>query len=127
MLNISTKSIKLLALLFLFTTGLSAQFFTEDFDGALPADWTAAQADMSPVNGTSNWVHSTAGPMGGFAINPLASTSAANGFMLFDSDLNCSGGQDVWLISPAVDCSAFANVFVPVSYTHLTLPTIYSV
>ena len=110
--NISTRTIKLLAFLFLFSTGLSAQFFTEDFDGAIPATWTIQQNDGSAMNATSNWVHSTMGPMGGFAINPLASTSAANGFALFDSDLNCSGEQDVWLISPSVDCSAFPSVFV---------------
>ena len=112
MSNISTRTIKLLAFLFLFSTGLSAQFFTEDFDGAIPATWTIQQNDGSAMNATSNWVHSTMGPMGGFAINPLASTSAANGFALFDSDLNCSGEQDVWLISPSVDCSAFPSVFV---------------
>ena len=112
MSNISTRSIMLFALLFLFSQALSAQFFTEDFDGAIPASWTTTQADASPVNATSNWVHSTTGPAGGFQINPVASATAANGFALFDSDLNCSGGQDVWLISPSVDCSSYSEVFL---------------
>ena len=112
MSNISTRSITLFALLFLFSQAISAQFFTEDFDGAIPADWTTTQADASPVNATSNWVHSTTGPAGAFAINPVASATAANGFALFDSDLNCSGGQDVWLISPTIDCSSYSDVFL---------------
>ena len=43
-------------------------------------------------------------------------TTAGNGFALYDSDLMCSGNQN-----------AYIQIATPVSYTHLTLPTIYSV
>ena len=112
MSNISTRTIMLFALLFFFSTNLAAQFFTEDFDGGIPTDWTTLQNDSSPSSATSNWVHSTTGPAGSFAIGALTSTSAANGFALFDSDLNCSGEQDVWLISPSIDCSSYSSVFL---------------
>ncbi len=40
-----------------------------------------------------NWVIGTDGPAGGFAIADIASTTAANGFALFDSDLYCGLNQ----------------------------------
>ncbi|MFM2207549.1 MAG: hypothetical protein RL213_1524 [Bacteroidota bacterium] len=47
------------------------------------------------VIGTDNWVidQTGTGPTGAFAIAPIASATAANGFALFDSDLLCSGDQ----------------------------------
>ena len=103
----------LFAFAFLFCASMNAQIFTEDFDGGLPADWQAVQMDASPVNASSNWVYSTTGPGGGYATNPIASTTAANGFMLFDSDLNCSQMvQDVWLISPVIDATTYDDVVV---------------
>ncbi|MBK9016916.1 MAG: hypothetical protein IPM82_24230 [Saprospiraceae bacterium] len=99
----------LLTLMLLLTVGssLSAQapFWTEDFDSQLPADWTAI---MAAGNGTptSNWVWTNTGPAGGFSTGPLVSTTATNGWMLFDSDLNCSGNQDVRLVSPKLDLSS---------------------
>jgi len=42
---------------------------------------------------------------GAFAIAPLASTTAANGWVIFDGDANCGGNQDAWLITPAIDCT----------------------
>jgi hypothetical protein len=95
---------------------MNAQIFTENFDGSLPAEWTASQMDGSAMNVSSNWVYSTTGPQGGFAIGTLTSTTAGNGFMLFDSDLNCQGPQDVWLISPSFDATGFDDVVV--SFEH---------
>lgn len=91
---------------------LDAQIFVEDFDGGLPAGWTASQVDGSTVNASSNWIHSTTGPQGPYSIGPLTSTTADNGFMIFDSDLNCDAPQDVWLISPSFDATGFDDVVV---------------
>lgn len=106
----------LLALTFLFCGTMNAQIYSENFDGGLPADWAVSQMDASAVNASSNWIYSTTGPQGAFSIGPITSTTAANGFMLFDSDLNCEGPQDVWLISPSFDATAFDDVVV--SFEH---------
>jgi hypothetical protein len=106
----------LLALTLFVCGNMNAQIFTENFDGSLPAEWTASQMDGSAMNVSSNWVYSTTGPQGGFAIGTLTSTTAGNGFMLFDSDLNCQGPQDVWLISPSFDATGFDDVVV--SFEH---------
>lgn len=94
----------MLLLTFMVGSSLNAQtpFWTQDFNGGLPATWKAIMA-AGNGNPTSNWVHTTTGPAGGFSTGPLMSTTAANGWMLFDSDLNCSGNQDVRLQSPKLD------------------------
>ncbi len=107
-----TPSLFLALFLFLGSASVFAQsFWSEDFDGQLPADWTAIMA-AGDGTATSNWVWSTTGPAGPFSIGALASTTAANGFMLFDSDLNCSGEQDVWLVSPKLDMTGHPAVFL---------------
>jgi len=63
--------------------------------------------DGSTQNASSNWIYSTTGPQGPFDIGIITSTTAGNGFMIFDSDLNCEGPQDVWLISPSFDANKF--------------------
>lgn len=86
---------------------LSAQFFTERFDGGLPETWTATEVKGNNT-ASSNWIYTTIGPQGEFAnaTGPLNSTSATNGWMIFDSDLNCRlADQEAWLISPAIDGS----------------------
>ncbi len=110
MKDFTQKLFALTAFLLIGMTAFSQDpFFTEDFDGALPADWKAIKiaGDNTP---SSNWVWSSTGPAGGFAIGAIQSTTAANGFMLFDSDLNCSGNQNVWLQSPKLDLSDKDNV-----------------
>lgn len=79
-------------------------FWTEDFDGALPADWKAIKIAGNNTP-SSNWIWTTTGPAGSFPIGAIASTTASNGWMIFDSDLNCSGNQNVWLQSPKLDLS----------------------
>lgn len=65
---------------------------------ATPGEWSfndnAASGD--------DWVIGTGAPSGSFAIAPIASNSAADGFALFDSDLLCSGNQnaDVYFTTP---------------------------
>ncbi|MBI1227387.1 MAG: T9SS type A sorting domain-containing protein [Bacteroidetes bacterium] len=94
-------------------SNLNAQtpFWSEDFAGQIPADWTAIM-DAGNGNASSNWVWTNVGPTGPIPTAPLASTTAANGWMIFDSDLNCSGNQDVSLISPKLDLSGRNQVFL---------------
>ena len=111
------KKLTRLTLFLIFLTSVvlpsQAQILSESFDGGIPADWQALQMDNSPVTASSNWIHTNAGPMGGGSLGPLASSTANNGWMIFDSDLNCNmTAQDVWLISPSMDCTAFSDVLV---------------
>ena len=105
MKNFTQKILGFFAFLLL-TVSLSAQtpFWTEDFDGGLPDDWTALEAVGNGMN-ASNWMWTTDGASGPVAsiIPDLNSTTSDNGWMIFDSDLNCSGAQNVWLIMPKLD------------------------
>ena len=80
-------------------------------DFGTPADWSFA------VNGTANhnWVIGTGAPAGSFPIGAIMSTTAANGFAKFDSDLLCgadgSQNSDVRLVTP-VNLTANAAVQV---------------
>jgi len=81
-----------------------ATLYTNDF--GTPSEWNFQ------VNGTatSNWVIGTGVPSGPFAIAGIASTTAANGFAMFDSDSYCDpdGTQnaDVFLVNSAADLSS---------------------
>lgn len=86
-------------------------FFTEDFADEIPADWTALEV-VGNGGAFSNWEHTTVGATGPFGIGSLNSTTADNGYAIFDSDANCSGSQEAWLISPAIDASDKAEVFL---------------
>ncbi len=79
-------------------------FWTESFADSLPATWTAIEV-AGDMSASSNWTWTNTGPAGGFSTGPLASATAADGWMIFDSDLNCSGEQDAWLVSPGLDLS----------------------
>ncbi len=74
-----------------------ASYYSNDFSTA--SDWSFH------VNGTANhnWVIGTVAPAGSFPIPAIASTSAANGFALFDSDKLCgadgSQNSDVRLVN----------------------------
>ncbi len=60
---------------------------------------------------TDSWVIGTTEPSGSFAIDPIASTTAANGFALFDSDLLCSGNQEAFVqMANPVDLSGYPGV-----------------
>ncbi len=69
------------------TVHTGAVIFSDDF--STPANWTIS----NQAGNTDDWTIGTAGPAGTYAIPAIASTSAANGFALFDSDLLCSGNQ----------------------------------
>ncbi|MBW8050722.1 MAG: T9SS type A sorting domain-containing protein [Cytophagales bacterium] len=82
-----------------------AIIWSEDFAGGIPPGW----ANVANV-GADMWIYSTTGPQGAFPIGPINSTTTANGYMLFDSDLLCSGNQDASFITSAIDLSLNPNV-----------------
>ncbi|MCB0571008.1 MAG: T9SS type A sorting domain-containing protein [Phaeodactylibacter sp.] len=117
MMNFKTFTQLTLSLLFCLSLGNAALaqnvFYTEDFAGGFPNDWTSVEV-VGNGQPSSVWVYTTAGPTGPFATAALASTTAGNGWMLFDSDTNCNHpeGQDAWLISPAIDGSGLTEVWL---------------
>lgn len=85
-------------------------FYTNDFSN--PADWTIGNNAVG-AGSSDNWVIGTAVPSGAFPIDPIVSTSAANGYALFDSDLLCSGDQSAWVGNAApVNCSGQSTVAI---------------
>ncbi|MDB4754982.1 hypothetical protein OAF80_00870, partial [bacterium] len=83
--------------------------FCEDFSGgAIPAGWST----NSNAGSTDIWEYSTAGPTGGFSIGPITSTTAGDGFMMFDSDALCSFDQNADLETPPINCGTSPGVFL---------------
>jgi hypothetical protein len=77
--------------------------FSEDFNGSLPAEWTNTVID-GPT-GYPGWEWTDVGGDWGGQLN---STTAANGYMILNSDANgvsINDPEDAELISPAIDCS----------------------
>jgi len=111
----STKSMLSILCFFAFIGITNAQdiLLEETFDGEIPATWTNVEV-VGNGQPSSVWVHTTTGPAGPFATDPLSSTTAGNGWVIFDSDLNCNDpeGQDAWLISPALDATGMDVVFL---------------
>ncbi|MEM9846857.1 MAG: T9SS type A sorting domain-containing protein [Bacteroidota bacterium] len=107
------KNFLLLSFLFVFTfSNAQNAVFTETFDGGLPDNWSALEIQGNGQS-SANWNYTTFGPTGDFAIPPIQSTTAANGWMVFDSDLNCSfENQEAWLVSPELDGSDLDVVFL---------------
>jgi len=78
-------------------------------DLSVPADWTISNSSSN----NDNWVIGTAVPSGSFPIAPIASTTAANGYALFDSDSLCSGNQNAHLTTAqSIDCSGHPGVIL---------------
>ena len=106
--------LSLLVITFLFAgSAVYGQFFLDRFSNGLPSDWTTVERVGNGTE-TANWFHTTTGPAGMFPSAPLNSTSANDGWMIFDSDLNCNldVGQDAWLISPAIDATGQRQVIL---------------
>ena len=89
------------------TSSNRAVIWTNDL--SVPADWTISNSSGN----ADNWVIGTGVPAGTFPIAGIASTSAANGFALFDSDLLCSGNQNAHLTTAqSIDCSGHPGVIL---------------
>lgn len=102
------KNFTLIALFsFIFAVGLSAQtFFSEDFGDGIPDTWENVEVEGNGMP-SSVWLHTTVGPTGPTPYDALTSTTADNGWAIFDSDLNNNLGspQNAWLISPEIDAT----------------------
>ena len=86
-------------------------FYTNDFSN--PSDWVISSEITSGAGADDNWVIGTTGPTGSFAIDPIESTTAANGFALFDSDLLCSFNQIANLtLANGINCSDQTEVLL---------------
>lgn len=81
-----------------------APFWTDDFS-------VAAHWNLTDHVGPDAWTIGTTGPVGSYKIPNILSTTAANGFGLFDSDQLCSNNQDAKLtiVSPIV-CTGHPHI-----------------
>jgi len=85
----------------------AAIIWSDDF--SVPANWVIS----NDVGNTDDWIIGLTPPSGVYFINPIASTSAANGFALYDSDLMCSGNQIGNLTTAnAINCTGHPQVRV---------------
>jgi len=86
---------------------------SEDFANALPDDWIS-QVVAGNDEPSAAWIHTTVGPTGPVGGEALNSPTATNGWMIFDSDLNCNNqmAQDAWLISPPIPAGEATEVFL---------------
>lgn len=86
-------------------------FWTNTF--GTPSDWTMANEETAGAGMDDNWTIGTAGGAGSYALPALTSTTASDGFALFDSDLHCSGSQSGFIRNVgAIDCSGQTSVIV---------------
>jgi hypothetical protein len=71
----------------------SAPFWSEDFANGIPATWTNSTAPWE-YRGTSTSPSNSTGSQGAYASagNPITSATAANGFIIFDSDYYDNNG-----------------------------------
>jgi len=92
---------------------IQAAFWSDDFSNA--GNWIPS----NQVGNSDDWVIGTGIPSGPFAIPAIASTTAANGYALFDSDLLCSGDQiaDIENLN-AIDCSTHGAVSLSFEQTY---------
>ncbi len=66
---------------------------------------------IGTLNGTTdNWVVGTTPPSGDYAIDTILSTTAANGFALFDSDLMCNTDNGYIATAAPIDLSGVPHV-----------------
>jgi len=92
-------------------TTQSVPFYMEDFAAGIPGTW---QNNDLAGDGVF-WRYTLTGALTtSFGNLSPVGTSAANGYVIFDSDSAFASAGDGELISDAIDCSAHANV-------HLTL------
>ncbi len=90
----------------------STPFWTNTF--GTPSDWAMANNEANGSAGASNnWTIGTSGGAGTYALAALTSTTASDGFALFDSDNYCSGSQSGYIKTVApIDCSTHPSVVV---------------
>jgi Secretion system C-terminal sorting domain len=91
--------------------GAREEIWSDDFSN--PSNWVAGT--LAGAN-SDTWVIGTEGPTGAFSgpqVGIIASTTAANGFALFDSDAYCGGNQHATLtIANPVDLTGNTSVLL---------------
>tara|TARA_B100000902_G_scaffold400002_1_gene474446 strand:+ start:15140 stop:17092 length:1953 start_codon:yes stop_codon:yes gene_type:complete len=98
--DVSTKTLKSDKIISSYMSK-STPFWTEDFSGGIPSGWTNSTTVIPPVL-SAPWVYRgpntnpniSVGSQGAYAgtNGPIASPTASNGFMIFDSDFYDNGG-----------------------------------
>ena len=84
-----------------------ATIWSNDF--STPSDWTIGNI----AGNSDDWVIGTGVPSGTYAINGIQSTTAANGFALYDSDFMCSGNQNAFIqIANPINLAAYPDVSI---------------
>ena len=78
------------------------------FDFSTTANWTLGNLDGA----TGSWVVGTAVPSGDFPIDPILSSTAANGYALYDSDLLCGTDNAYIQLANPVDLTGQGSVAV---------------
>lgn len=87
---------------------VNAVVWSSDFSDA--SEWTTTHADGADAH---DWIIGTTGPAGSFPSDPIASTTADNGYALFDSDLLCGTNQEAYLTTAtSIDLSANLQVIL---------------
>jgi hypothetical protein len=82
----------------------STVFYTQDFAGGIPSGWTTG---VFPGGGAS-WKWTNHASPSTFSMGAMMSTTASNGWMIFDSDSIgawCSCDPAGWLQTDALNCS----------------------
>ena len=111
---------------FLSSVSLLAQgaFYTETFGDSTRVVSQWKHGGTNP--GSEKWRWSK-DPSGVFQGQPaFASQTATNGFMVFNSDANGENAHDVFLTSPAINCTGQSKVFLRFEnqYAYFSSPTI---
>jgi hypothetical protein len=83
--------------------------WADDFSNQ--SHWIRASASSTP----DNWFIGTTGPQGVFPIDVITSTTASNGFAIFDSDNQCSGDQ-IANLSVANPINCVGHPYVQLSF-----------
>ena len=93
----------------------SSIFMTETFGSgtsvSLPTGWKAGSNSTSDLT----WMWHKTGDGDAFGIGPILSTTASDGFMIYNADtitMGCSCVTSGWLQSPAYNCSGHTSVML---------------
>ena len=88
------------------TASPQSLIWSDDF--SVSGNWT-----KTSTAGTGLWSVGTTGPTGSFSITAINSTTKANGFAKFDSDLDCSGNEIANITTAGViNCSGHPFVML---------------
>lgn len=85
-------------------------FYSETFDSGIPAGWT-----VSGNPGGGGWKWTASASTSTYSLGTIASTSASNGWMIYDSDSIGSAFPTTtplegYLTSPTINCAAHSSV-----------------